>query len=526
MTCARTADVVVTSGTEPVAASDFANSDISLDAAGILFFHRPARLVNGSVADETPFGKLLPDGDESQVCQLVLCVLRHVVGTRTLTKVHETGGKVAATVQRVQSHHLDPLSVALGANWQTSTRKKRSLEQLGCPAGVAKDTSVPDGWGWRQLEPAADEEYVVGCLLEAKNSASSPVPALRQAFAESTNVALRQRQLGVACADVCVPLFATTGQLVQFGVTRMLEPAFPYLVVVSKVLDLQDAADLQEAARLLAAMKTLCDTTLRRDPAWRYDSDQLAISTTAYYRKPLSVVFPVYKDLDRSLTHMMRVVSKLRDNPGAAQYVVGPITMYKAAAGNAEFPEEYLVFEHLGPLSFTIGLPTSPCLVDAYLAEVRTAMTAIHAADVVHLDFYPSNFMWRKVDQTTVEVKIIDWDSAHDVRMGDFTPLTLDRMQNLAHRRDLVAEADGDPKAWDRTLLEVLEWASTQEQWRRNLQTSNKRELDKQFKACIFAYIDEHPRDGGGDGDGSGGRGGGGGEGGALAVAVGGDQMC
>ena len=41
-------------------------------------------------------------------------------------------------------------------------------------------------------------------------------------------------------------------------------------------------------------------------------------------------------------------------------------------------------------------------------------MKAMHSAGVVHLDWYPSNFMWQyKPDSGELSVKIIDFDSAH-----------------------------------------------------------------------------------------------------------------
>ena len=133
---------------------------------------------------------------------------------------------------------------------------KTTLSQIRCGEGIAKASSEPDGYaekGFACVSPSSEVAAVVAktlasAIVEAKGDSESPSEGLRQAYAESTNLALALMRFGVPAELVSVPIVCTTGNMMVFGVTRVLKPSFAYLIVTSKRLDLLDDKDRREAA--------------------------------------------------------------------------------------------------------------------------------------------------------------------------------------------------------------------------------------------------------------------------------------
>jgi serine/threonine protein kinase len=58
-------------------------------------------------------------------------------------------------------------------------------------------------------------------------------------------------------------------------------------------------------------------------------------------------------------------------------------------------------------------LPDTQEKREHYFEKLKSAISAIHKAGVVHLDLYLSNIMWKELESGEIELKIIDWDAAH-----------------------------------------------------------------------------------------------------------------
>jgi len=90
-------------------------------------------------------------------------------------------------------------------------------------------------------------------------------------------------------------------------------------------------------------------------------------------------------------------------------------------------------------------------------------MESLHRAGVVHLDWYPSNFIW-KCDEATGElmIKIIDFDATHII--GDGLEECLS--SRLAGRRKQLADREeggrGDVRNFDLSLMNVPGPSNTQ----------------------------------------------------------------
>jgi hypothetical protein len=519
-TSGAVAEMVATDSSQGPASSFTSSHDRPIDGVGMCFSSEWLRVdvADGAAAFRREFGVVDAPPDVDEVARVADVLRTCVMDTHSLSIVHET--KTTATTRAVQNHHLDTLCVALGADvCKTTTGESRqSLQDLGCGKGVATAKSSPDAYlvgrvvchrddcsvfdadaaAATTAASPADTDAACNCSLsldalvvgigEAKHTTDSAVEALRQAFVESTNVALEWRRRGVPCARVTVPVWATTGQLVKFAVTRMLEPAFPYLVILSKTLDLADARDRTEAATLFASMMAWCRTPVH---AWDREANaqlSLELSTRAYHLKPLTTVFLVADDFDVSLAHMLHVLQRLQPPSPASAFVEAPITVRTEAKHPA------LVFRNLVLDGYQIGVPAEHMQRKRYLAAIRVAMEAIHKAGVVHLDFYPSNFMWKETSEAAdgseggpsdkrVFIKIIDWDAAH-VLDAPLTKVTHSRMASHAHRTALVPNGRDELRAvaaWDTSLFDVLCAAAEDAEFH----TPNKATLDDAFwRAC------------------------------------------
>jgi len=488
---------VLTTSANQAAASDFASSSTgSFGGVGVCFSSNWLR--STSVAEQLGT-EPSQENVESAVSMLSSCV----IDSMFLGAVGEKAEKTLRGHPRsylVQQSHLDKIARHYRNTLRTTTTSTNTTFKtlvVGASTssciqdysyGVSTSNSAPGGYFITTLMyTPGDSIDIAGGIAEAKGMAAAPVEALPQAFAESTHVAMAMVRNGVLAKDVVVPIWTTTGQLMKFGITRLLEPSFPYLAAVSKTFDVTDDADLREAAKLLAHIDAWCRTPKQASRS-RCEKLAMELSPVLYYPKPLSTFFDVYEaHHSESVRHMLRVLQKALSSEDACKYVEAPITVRtkdktdkdKARGGDA------LIFRNLVNDDFQIGVPAEEEQRGRYLNALRAAMNAIHAAGVVHLDFYPSNFMWKEEDGRVI-VKIIDWDTAHFVDEA-LTPATLERMSSLVFRRKLASLGDTPATvampAFDSSLLDLLSEVADKP----DLHTSDKENLDRVFKAEIEA---------------------------------------
>jgi hypothetical protein len=454
-----------------------------LQGAGMLFTFPP---MDGPTLQDL-LGEALPDAQDAEVQRVNKGLQPLVMETWSLEGICET--------PNVQQNHLAQLCrLVEGESWicqPLNGQGAATMASLGCAHGVVSADSRPDGYIFRRVAGGATAP-VVGGVLECKGTVAATIDALRQAFAEATNVALAHRRSGVACKDVRVPVWSTTGLQAQFGVVRMLKPALPYLTVACRPLCLNDDRDLLMTARLLVATRRMCAEPLIFVPALRFAGHQLTLCLNDYHRKSIHDFSSVYPTKDQGLTHMLRLTNKLSRDARTSRFVVPPITMYEGEDGT------WLLFPNLAPV-FRIGMPDDQETRRRYVDAVREAATAFHVAGVAHLDLYPSNIMWRRHDNREVEVKVIDWDSAHELN-SRLTQDTLMRLQE-SPRAPLCGAAPYTAGAvWDDKLVDVLAYAATHEGWTLALRSSVKEILDTQFRLCTHEYVAQM-RGGGGGGD-------------------------
>lgn len=242
--------------------------------------------------------------------------------------------------------------------------------------------------------------------------------------------------MGVGWFDIFVPLIGGNGYLMQFAVVTVLPPAFPYTIMISKVLDLTDGTDRLKAAGYILMVSNFVSMALEKKEEFKIaDLNQIAgVSTELYHMKLDTEFFKSKNDYNDSLLHLFAVMSALFVDDNLRAHILFPICVRQFAN------ESQLVFCNLG--DYSIGVPDDADLRKSYIDAVESVLQRIHAKGVVHLDFYPSNVIWKAIEDTKVDIVIIDWDSAHFVveQLGDCVTSRMPRIRNELAARYAVNE--------------------------------------------------------------------------------------
>lgn len=350
-----------------------------------------------------------------------------------MSVVSEKGSTIHDTT--IQFDHLDKFTTFFnGILLSTTTSKKDlTLADLSCVEGCVSPRSVCDGYLIAGSEIIGSKP--IRGIFEVNDNILTPSEGLRKAFSAGTNVAISLLRLGVPWDQIKVPLVSSNGYLMQFGCIALLEPSFPFMTVLSKVLDLIDPSDRRLAAAYLVKLRSYLQLPLPiaeaklalTIPALPDSADgHVGLSSKHYYVKPIRNFFCSKHNIDSSLQHYFRIMGHLHERlgPDKRKVVLFPICV------RVDDKEQQIVFPQLGPLKpvsitttssaasmtsigrgknnngivgpnmtniydYRIGLPPTPSLRRKFLQAVKEAMQWIHECNVAHLDFFLSNFMWK-----------------------------------------------------------------------------------------------------------------------------------
>jgi hypothetical protein len=391
-------------------------------------------------------------------------LLSGILDNPTMRDVRETGGLV--TVQR---DHFQTLKEVVPGLKFSDSGDVSSLANLKASDGIASSGSKMDGY-------TANAKNMPTSVFEGKALKLSAMVAMPQVFSYGSNVAMLQLQAGVVWNEVAIPVVCTTGSQMLFGLVRLLQPAFPYLVITSKILTLTDTADRLEAAKCLLTVHGLTE----REVVYSESKNDatMRISITKYHFKKMSDFSSVYKgNCNAGLIHMLELMTKLKQSE-AAKFINFPITI-RSSEGKAK--EAAIVYDFL--INYRIGLPTDQeCdgkgedTRGQILNALKTAVDAIHTAGVIHVDLYVSNWMW-KLEDGKILIKLIDFDAAHAMN-ETLTKHTRHRLTNVYGTGCILGKAVTATAELDNVYLQVLEDNINN----KNLQNQDKKTLDVQFK--------------------------------------------
>ena len=97
-------------------------------------------------------------------------------------------------------------------------------------------------------------DFMVTSLFECKSTIASPDSGHGEGISNATNAAMAMATIGIPRDRIFVPVFTTTGSLVQVAVVYLLEPRLPAVCFVTPPLRLSEEEDCLEAAKILVAM--------------------------------------------------------------------------------------------------------------------------------------------------------------------------------------------------------------------------------------------------------------------------------
>jgi hypothetical protein len=406
--------------------------------------------------------------------------------------IHETGDSFAETTQKNHLEELKSIFFHFNINLQTSTFQSFTLSSIGCGTGIANEGSKPDG--------VLKDDLIRG-NIELKDTNRNPLDGLRQAYAYGISIAFQLYNNGYTHENIMIPLVSSNGQLFQFGVVKVLPPFFPYLIVISKVLDSTDFGDRKLIAGYFLKIAKFIESARMNPPCASVVAQPRGLETSLYFLKNLKNFFFIFGTVqaEASLRHYFLIMQQIyHGSPELRDSIVFPICVrMENESGNTK---QYniqlcdLVFENLSQSGWKIGVPIDKNLREKYFQNLKWSIDLLHHCGVVHMDLYPSNIFWKATDNGEVLVKLIDFDASVFITEPLSRELTYRLAAHEQYRDKLVhnylsKHHISSPlccnKYYDLSLLEVLHFDLDDTR----LQVTEKMTLDKAFRDCCNEYL-------------------------------------
>lgn len=471
-------------------ASDFTASKSDTKSTGVGFafycpFFDPTD-VEENTSESRLYTNLVPsqiDMEREDVLQFKEALRNTLMITIDMTKISET--PASNNPFNIQEKHLDKIaklqlfletstSFSVVKDLGVSRGNVQTLAEMGCTGGVATLASVPDG-------RFVDGDGNTRGIAEVKHSTNAPVESLRQASIEGTNIAYMLHDRGTPALDVMVPIVSSNGMLVQFGAVLLLDPCFPYVVTLSTTLDMCREEDLTLTAAFLWRIGEYVRRKSMLGPVERDVRKKRGLNPVTYHLKSLTDFFCSKDSIHPSLFHFFRCMG-IAHRGTCKDFVVFPLCLRigKPSEGPC------LVFPAMQ--KYSIGVPENLNLRDSFITEVRESQIALSKANLVHMDFYPSNIMWMKSDDHSVKVKLIDFDAVQvkNSRMTEEvrSRLSIVRTQVYSKYAGLDANTEIVSDKWDSSLVDVMD------KHRDQLTSSDKATLDTAFISACHRYVE------------------------------------
>ena len=329
----------------------------------------------------------------------------------------------------VKKQHLDEIAIVLDgpmttegvfkdgiANLGEGTR--RTLGELGLTHGIANSNSFPDGYFHtkpiRGL-PSSPVNFLTTSMLECKDTAAAPLAGTGEVIANATAAAVAMLRQGIPFNNVVVPILTTSGRMVQVAAVYMLEPSLPAVCFLSNNMDLANEDHATKVARIILAMakhadkiETFVRTGLEKGTLIAKPDIDMRFDNEKYHVKLIKNFFSCCGPslVESSILRLLAITSKIADMKDS---ICLPIAI---RLSDAIYKEDVILFDKL--VDFKIGLPATT-LEDrkALVAKIELVVAQMHSKGVVHMDLFLSNIMWKKENDGTFSVRIIDFDSVH-----------------------------------------------------------------------------------------------------------------
>lgn len=370
-----------------------------------------------------------PTEKEKGIVEDLLAALPYHGTTSNLKAIPET----RPNKRTIHDHHLD--FIAKQFDGQVTTERppfrdglarssKRTLGDIGLIGGISSPRSYPEAYfhtGPLRLQGDDEDEesgssvnFITTSMFECKDTSASPDSGHGEGIANATNAAVAMATIGIPCERIVVPVFTTTGGLVQVAAVYMLEPSLPTVCFVTPKLDLFEQEGRLKAAKILIAMSRHCNemeqyVAANANSLTRVDNVTMRLDNEKYHIKSMADFFPCLGEgaEGASFSRMLDVTRQLADT----DYACLPIATRLKDDKDGDLHHDAILFEKL--VDYCIGFPHDASDRLALVSEMEKVVADMHEKGVVHMDPYLSNFMWKKENDSTFSVKIIDFDAAH-----------------------------------------------------------------------------------------------------------------
>ncbi len=172
----------------------------------------------------------------------------------------------------------------------------------------------------------------------------------------------------------------------------------------------------------------------------------------------------------------------------ARDYVEFPLSI-RTPDDDAENGCRYyeLYYRNLSAEGYKIGAPNrfiDPVVFDSYRQEYRKSIETIHSAGVIHGDLYLSNVMYKVQEDNSVSIKIIDWDAAHCLSEGEFSPEVKKRLEEYLGSSNVEFGSAHD-LLYVNVLFQEPDGAEEEKDAWEDLASENKNLIDSAFKRLL-----------------------------------------
>jgi serine/threonine protein kinase len=181
------------------------------------------------------------------------------------------------------------------------------------------------------------------------------------------------------------------------------------------VLDLGSEGDRDVIAGYIVAMEHFMMESSKYYESFAFDNKITTVThgidQIKYYFKPLSRFFSLYEnDIEGSLRHYFNVMKTVFDCEKLRSSISFPICVYmeNQTSKKTEYDISLcsLVFHNYS--DYRIGFPSSNDQQDQFYNKLEGLVLMLHKSEVVHVDLFPSNIMWKMDENGKIEIKLID----------------------------------------------------------------------------------------------------------------------